>query len=233
MAYLKKLHPDAKIEGKIEITDKKVKTNKGRLSYPSLFKQKTYKGEEIGWGATILIPKDSDISELRIAADNAAIEKWGSDIKKWPSKTFYSKKLKKKVTKCIVKSPFRDGDVEYPDKPEYENMWFINFSSRKKAPGVCDGQSPPQPIEDESGIKAGDYVRFSGIAFPYDTNGNAGVSFALQNVQKMGVGEGFGGGMAAEDEFDGVDGYGDEGLDDDDNDDSSEENDEDENDLGY
>jgi len=122
MASLNKLHPDAKTKGKIEFDDKCVKpTGRFRLSYPSLFEPKEFKGKT-SWSIQMLFPKDEDISELEVAAQNAAIEKWGSDTSKWPSKKIKSKKTGKIITKSLVASPFRDGDLERPDKEEYEGI---------------------------------------------------------------------------------------------------------------
>jgi hypothetical protein len=45
-------------------------------------------------------------------------------------------------------------------------------------------------------------VRASLRAFAYDTNGNKGVSFGLNNIQKLGEGQRLDGRKAATDEFD-------------------------------
>lgn len=180
---------------KVEITDKKLTTGKFRLSYPHLFKPKAFKGQEPKYSLTMLFNADDDLSQLKIAAENAAIEKWGADKKQWPSKKTKSKKTGQIINKCIVKMPFKDGEVEHPDKPEYEGVIFANASS-KKPPAVISQSKEPLT---ETGIKAGDYARASLIAFAYEGEGSYGVSFALLGVQKIKTGEALGGGNAAND----------------------------------
>jgi hypothetical protein len=201
MANLTKLHAEAKTKGKIEIEDKKIITGKFRLSYPSLFEPKEYQGKK-SWSISMIFSKDDDLTELEVAAQNACIEKWGSDTSKWPSKKVKNK-AGKLLNKSLIKSPFRDGDLEKPDKPEYENSIFIGASCKKNQPSVCDQKL--KPITDETGIKAGDYCRASLIANAFDMEGSVGVSFVLMNVQKLATGEGFGGGRTAAEEFDAVD----------------------------
>ena len=200
-----KLHPQAKKKGKIEIDDKKVITGEARLSYLALFERGTYKGKDTGYRASFIISKDVDISDLEAAAHNAAIEKWCSDTSKWPSKKIKSKKTGKIINKCLVEMPFKDGDIDKPDKEEYENSIFITATNKKNQPGVVGPKKIKGVLPDlgPSEIKAGDYVRASLIAFAYGDDGDAnyGVSFALMNVQKLKTGEGFGGGRNAADEF--------------------------------
>ena len=76
-------------------------------------------------------------------------------------------------------------------------------TSAKQRPGVNQKRERINE-EDENGFYAGCYCRAELIAFAYDTAGNVGVSFALQNVQKTRDGEAFSGKRAAEDVFDEV-----------------------------
>lgn len=183
----------------IEITDKKLTTGKFRLSYPHLFKPKAFKDQEPKYSIAMLFDSEADLSQLEIAAHNAAVEMWGSDKKQWPSKKVKSKKTGKIISKCIVQMPFKDGETEHPDKPEYEGVTFINASCRKQPTVFDQGKNI---IKDATGIKAGDYARASLIAFAYPKDGKGpkvGVSFALVGVQKVATGEALGGGNAAND----------------------------------
>ena len=181
---------------KIEITDKKLTTGKFRLSYPHLFQPKAFKGQEPKYSLSMLFNKDDDLSQLEVAAHNAAQEKWGADKAQWPSKKVKSKKTGKIISKCLVKMPFKDGETEHPDKPEYENVTFLNASSKKPPMVINQGK---EPIADATGLKAGDYARASLIAFAYEGEGSFGVSFALIGVQKVKTGESLGGGNAIND----------------------------------
>jgi hypothetical protein len=100
-----------------------------------------------------------------------------------------------------IRLPFRtDGE----EKGYGEGSTFINVKS-KQAPGIvsryagADGK--PLAIKDPAEIYAGAKVRASLRAFAYDNNGNKGVSFALNNVQKLGEGARIDGRLKAEDEF--------------------------------
>lgn len=183
---------------KVEITDKKITTCECRLSYPNLFVPKANKkrpNEDPKYNCALIISKDSDISQLKIAMENACIEKWGPDKGAWPSKKIKVNGVVK--VKSLVKKPIKDGDREMPDKEEYENSIFFNASC-KKAPGVFDQKKKPLGKDD---IKAGDFVRASLIANAYhiEEDGAYGVSFTLMGVQLLREGERLGGGNSAND----------------------------------
>lgn len=212
MFKLTKLHPEAKVKGKIEFDDKCVwseasngkkspVTGRFRLSYPSIFEPKEFKGKK-SWSIQMLFNKDDDLSNLEVAAQNACIEKWGSDTSKWPSKKVKIKGVVK--TKSLLASPFRDGDVEKPDKEEYEGMIFVGASCAKRAPEVLS-QKRKLITEDDGSIKAGDYCRAKVVASAYDVEGSVGVKFTLLAVQKLETGEALGGGGSSVDDFDDVD----------------------------
>lgn len=207
---LTKLQTGAKTKGKIEFDDKKIVTGRCRLSYPHLHKAKEYKGKK-SWSAQLLFEKDDDLSELEVAAQNAAIETWGSDTSKWPSRKIKSKKTGKIINKSLLRSPFRDGDLEKPDKEEYEGKIFIgasrNYNPEKgeesdQAPEVFDQKRKPLG---QRGIKAGDYVRAKLVATAYDVEGSVGVKFTLLAIQKIETGEALGGGGSSVDDFEDVD----------------------------
>lgn len=157
-----------------------VVTPEFRISYPNLFTPKKNKlnGKD-EYSCTALFKKGADLSKLKAAAKLATEEKWGKDPKKWPAN---------------LRSPFRDqaekakevdGNRVLPDGHE-EGAIFMNFKALK-APGVVD--SKVQDILDESEIYAGCYVRASVNVFAYDQLGNRGISFGLQNIQKLRDGE--------------------------------------------
>jgi len=95
---------------------------------------------------------------------------------------------------------FRDGD-EKSDLEGYPGNIFVTASNKNK-PQVIDQRK--NHLTSEEAFYAGCYARASVIAFAYDNKGNKGVSFSLQNLQKVGDGESFTGRKAAQDEFDAV-----------------------------
>lgn len=167
------------------IEQKKVITPKFRVSFPNVFNPKSFDGQPAKYSVTMLFDKGADLSAMKTAAKNAAIEKWGPDQKTWPA----------------FKNPvFRDGN-EMGD-PSYKDQIVVRASAKMR-PGVVNADRSVI-VEDDGLFYAGCYARASLIAFAYDNKGNKGVGFALQNLQKMGDGEPLSGRKSAADEFDAV-----------------------------
>jgi hypothetical protein len=159
-----------------------------RASFPHVFKP--YKNEESGEGKfqiTMLFPKSTDLKAMKTACVAAAVEKWGADKAKWPKN---------------LRLPFRDGN-EKADRDGYEGMIFVAATSKTR-PNVVDGKRSPITEEDGS-FYAGCFGRASLRAFAYNTKGNVGISFGLQNIQKLRDGEPFSGRKRPEEDFDEVD----------------------------
>lgn len=176
----------------------KVTTPEFRVSFPSVFKATAFENQEPKFSIVMLFDKKTSLAPLKALAKDA-IEK------KWPDASKRPKGLR---------SPFRDGDIEKPDTQGYAGCMFIRATSKMR-PGVVD--QSVQPIIDESDFYAGCYARATLTAYAYDTAGNRGVAFGLQNVQKLRDGEPFSGRSKAEDDFDVVEtdsGFLDEGIND-------------------
>jgi len=179
-------------------TENKVMTPEFRLSFPALFEPKSFDTEQNAnakYSMVMVFPKSTDISALKEAA-GAAI------LAKWPDKASRPKNLK---------SPFRDGG----EKEDWDGFGpetiFITVSS-KSPPGIVDQKR--QPIIDSKEIYAGCYCRATIVPWAYDKAGNRGISFWLNNVQKLRDGESLSGRVAAENDFDAteeVDPFGEEG----------------------
>lgn len=165
------------------VVSTRVVTPIARLSYPYLFKpsKPMADGGEAKYQCELIFSKDADLSELKKAVNQAAVAKWGSNIPK------------------NLKSPFRSGDTDREGKDGYEGSIFIGARSKDR-PGVVIGPDR-MPCVNESDVYGGCYVICSVTAFAYDTSGNRGISFALNNVWKVRDGEGFGNRQAADKEF--------------------------------
>lgn len=165
----------------------KAKTNgmspKARLSWPNLFEARLNDlSGKVEFSCQLIIDKDEPgLDVMKKAAAAAAEAKWGSNIPKG------------------LRSPFRDGDAEKDDNPDYEGMIFLNMKSNQK-PGVVD--EDVNPIIDPADLMAGDWVRCTFNAYAYDQKGNRGVAFGLNNVQRVEKGDPLAGSRArAEDDF--------------------------------
>lgn len=150
-------------------------TNKFRLAFPAIFEPEKNNLNTNGkekYAITMLFPKGTDLDALKKLAKDAVAEKW-PDPNKRPKNIRY---------------PFRDGDEV--DWDGFEGNVFIKASSLYR-PGVVNQKV--KPVLDPEEIYAGCYCRAEVNAFAYDTQGNKGVSFGLQNVQKVAEGDRFGG----------------------------------------
>ena len=166
----------------------KVFTPEFRVSFPSVFEARAFaEGQEKKFEITALFPAGSDLSGLKALAKQAAMDKWGD-------------KLPAMMKAGGLRSPFRDGS-EKPDLEGYEGCVFIKMTSKQK-PGLVDQNV--QPIIDAGEFYGGCYARASVTCFAYDRMGNKGVSFGLQNIQKMRDGDAFSGRSKPEDDFDAV-----------------------------
>ncbi len=84
-----------------------------------------------------------------------------------------------------LKLPFRDGEEKSQEC--FEGKVFINAQS-KFAPGVYAASKAE--IIDPAEIYGGCYVRATLTAYTWEFMGKKGVSFSIQNVQKLADGEG-------------------------------------------
>lgn len=178
-------------EAKTEAPKKKpLITPMARLSYPNFFiPRSVQEGGQKMYSCALLFDKAAqatpEFAALKAAATQAVKDKWGDKI---PPK---------------LRSPFRDG-AEKESEGYGDGVIFINISSKQK-PSVV-GKNPAEgPIEDESLIYAGCYVKASVRPYAYSQKGNSGVAFGLGNVQKVKDGAPLGSRTRAEDDFQPID----------------------------
>ena len=155
------------------------------MSFPNVFKAKSaFEGNEPVFSVQMLFPKETDISELKKLVQETALKKWGSKDK-FPKK---------------MRSPFKDGDdTEYDST---KSMIVVEARS-KMQPGLVDAKV--QPIIDPSAFYAGCWARATLTCYAYDKAGNSGVSFGLQNIQKLKDDASFGGKTSATSDFGTID----------------------------
>ncbi len=171
----------------------KVITPKAILSYPHLHEpQPGMNGGKAKYSAALVFPAGTDLKALAEAVAAAAEAKWPG-------------KAQKMLQSGALKSPFRKGE----EKEYAAGSVFINVRTETK-PGVVSAQADPAtgkpaaiPADKiRTELYPGCYVRASVTAFAFDNSGNKGVSFALNNIQKLGDGDRLDGRVAAENEFD-------------------------------
>jgi hypothetical protein len=101
--------------------------------------------------------------------------------------------------------PWRKG-TDYEDEHGFpfdrEGSYFMNFAS-KDQPGVVNRKAKPIDAKE---IYSGCQVRVTYGVWPYDTDGNKGVTLFLNNVQKVADGERLAGRPEASDDFEALEG---------------------------
>lgn len=135
-------------------------------------------------------PPTADLTALKQQAQAVAIEKWGAG-----------------KTPKAMRSPFRlNEELENPVAGIGDDWIIMTFSANEdRRPGLVDADR--QDIIDESEVYAGAWFRAQIHAFAYDNAGNKGITFGLDNVQKMRDDDPIGGGrMPASKAFEAVGG---------------------------
>lgn len=172
----------------------KVLTGKVRLSYANLFAPKKNDSGTDTWGTALLIPKSDKktLGALKRAAEQALAD------------GISSSKLKAGTTLKNAWKTLKDGDErdDLEEHPEYVGHYYMNVTAYTR-PGVVD-QNVVE-ITDSSELQSGDYARLALSAYAFNRDGNRGVTFGLDNVQKWAKGEPLGGRARAEDDFDSLD----------------------------
>lgn len=159
----------------------KITTPKFRVSFPHVFEPKENLSKKLKYSIVMLFEKTIDLSALKNIMREAAKEKWGDKIPK------------------DLRMPFRDGNTKAYEG--YKDMIFVSASSIQK-PGLVDEMV--NPIINREEFYAGCFARATVTAFAYDQMGNKGISFGLQNIQKVNDGEPLSGRDKPEDDFEAI-----------------------------
>jgi hypothetical protein len=152
-----------------------LRTPRARMIYPALFKPRNKKGEtdkdKARYQITVLVPKGSDLTAMKAAVEEVINDNVSAKMK-----------ATTKVKTPFLKTEDQPRWAEYAD--EYPVMIRLNAKQR---PDVVTPKGDRTVTEDEEAdeIYAGRWCRVSCQAFWYDTEGNKGVSFGLQNVQLL------------------------------------------------
>lgn len=157
----------------------------GRFSFVNVWEPKSINGSDPKYSISLIIPKSDKktINAILRAVDEAKKEGTAKFNGKIPAN---------------LKTPLRDGDIERPEDPNYNDCYFINANS-KDAPQIVDTRL--QSIIERSEVYSGCYGKVSINFYAFNVNGNRGIAAGLGNVQKLRDGEPLGGRSRAEDDF--------------------------------
>lgn len=144
-----------------------------RVAWPKVFKPEADEKGKMWYSVQALFPPGEKCEELKAAAHEALIKKFGSDQSKWPTNLISPFK---KQTKTRVN---REGKV-VENVGHTEGAILMSFKTAQK-PGVVD--SAVQPILNDAEFYAGCWAIASLQVSAYD-NKSKGVTFYLQNIMK-------------------------------------------------
>ena len=166
----------------------KVKTPEFRGAFVRFFDPEINDKGKKTWGVTAIFPKGTDLAAMKAAAMDAAKKCWGD-------------KAETMLKHPKFKSPFKDGGTIVNKSGELyagfePGQTTIKMTTSQAAPGVVDAKV--QAIIEPQEVKSGDYFRATVSAMAYDRSDGMGVSFKLNNVQKLRDGEKLGGGGRAD-----------------------------------
>ena len=144
-----------------------------------------------------VVLNDPQFALLRKTVEDLLAQKLGAQ---WREKV----KERKGDGSMVYRLPFRDGNAtEKKDIDGYgPGTVFVTASSTYR-PGVIDGQK--KEILNPQDVYGGCYARAEIHPYWYEVKGNKGVTFGLDNVQKIRDGEPFSGRSKAEDVFESID----------------------------
>jgi hypothetical protein len=190
----------------------KIVTPEFRASFPALFQAKKVNANDPNEKAKFSVQmlfqvaespaskalgiKVVDITPLRNAVAAILLEKLGVD---WQKKITE----RKGDGSPVYRMPFRDGNaVEKRDVDGYgQGVIYVTASSLYK-PGVIDANKVE--ILNPQDVYGGCIMRASVHPYWYEVKGNKGVTFGLDNAQKVRDCQPFSGRTKAEDDFDAI-----------------------------
>lgn len=171
-----------------------IRSPRGRLLYPSLFKPSLAKGEtdkeKARYGVTILFPKSADLKLIIDAAKKCRDDNFSAAVQK-----------QAKIKMPFLKTEDQPRFAELADTFPVMIRCFAKF-----APEVVGPTNRRITEEEEADeVYSGRWGRISLRPFSYDMPTSKGVSLGLQNVQLLEHDEPMGGGrVKAETEFEAV-----------------------------
>ncbi len=205
---------------KVAAEKEKIQTAEFRASFPALFEPRAAKkGDKEMYSITMLFrvvetagskergEKVVSIQNLKDAVRLVAEQKFGLDRTKWPKLKLPFRSINTEEDKDKKGRPGLDEGVIWVEAkcdPKYNPRPGLVFAHEGTNPdGSKTGK--PAPLTVPSDFYGGCYARATINPYHWEYMGKQGISFGLQNVQKLRDGESFGGRGSAENDFDACD----------------------------
>ena len=152
------------------INSTEVISNSVRWTNVHVFKPTSIRGSKPRYSTTLIIPK-SDIET--ISKVQSALQDAYEDLQRFDDSTpDFSK----------IKNPLQDGDICFPNKPEYRDSYFINAYSYEPL-GVFDEEL--NPLQTPSEVYNGVWGKADITFFPYHYGDTFGIGCNLNGLQKL------------------------------------------------
>lgn len=162
------------------------KTPIGRACFVHAFEPTKNDQDEDRYSIMLVFPKSVDLAPMRKKIKAAIKEKFAG----------------KKIPSNFKDDPFRDTSEKdhlgEPFEKECKGGVFMTAVSKYR-PEVVDRNV--NELLDRDDFDSGDYARAAVNLFFYNTKGNQGISFGLQNIQKAKDGTRLAGGRSAKEDF--------------------------------
>lgn len=194
----------------------KIITPIGIVSFPHIYEPDSdgdYSDNK--YKVTFLVPKnkEEDIKKLKMTALKVAREEWGEKVK-FNELEFPLYDGDDKATTADEKAKKEGNAKKVGNWDAYKDHLYFTAKSYRQ-PGIVGPDSKPLPSGED--IKGGDFCRISISLVAYERpivnvvdgkkkhTDQKGVTFRLENIQKVKTGKRFDGSSAPEDDFDPVD----------------------------
>lgn len=172
------------------IFGKKVVTPEGRIKFPHLFRPNAKYGSD-KCSVELLIPKSSDITELKEAMKAVVQEAFGAAVK---------------GPKDLAFPPIIDGDTPNMDGKVYDENkghWIIRGKGKKNQMPIKIVDHGLRVVTDEKEVYPGRNARLALVPYSYRQGSRPGISWQLRSVQLLPGGDRFA--LSPEDGDDGND----------------------------
>lgn len=182
-----------------------VTTPRFRNSFPAIFTPKLNKlNGKFEYSIQCIFEKGADLSSIKTAMENACINMWGSDKKKWPSHLINPIKSQKDlITKAEAKGQ--------PTGHLHPEAFYIVAKTGAKDKDGKDkphppvvGKNPKEIIEEESRFYAGCWAKANINVGAYEKGPNKGLAIYLNACQFVGDAEPFSGKRSPETAFEAI-----------------------------
>jgi hypothetical protein len=175
----------------------RLRTPEGRAAFANVFFPRPSRrpGGKARYELVMIFPKSVDLSYLKAEAIKVGIAKFGKD---------FVEQVKAKK----LHWPFRDGDTERSDRPEFKNTIFVNMKANSQ-PGVVGRRREPLATPEEFG--SGDYCQAM-VNFYAFANESKGVACGVIGIQRTKKGEPLDNRVDAASLFDAIEGEDEDGT---------------------